>query len=102
IIDQIGKSGTFGDTPNIFATNSYLNTKTHSFSKRNFEVTKTYINKLKKEVNYSSVYDYFALEIRCGRWASQYSEVNNSLGVNMLNIFNNTEVIMLWMTLNTT
>ncbi|WP_180074645.1 hypothetical protein [Acinetobacter sp. YH12116] len=102
IIDQIGKSGTFGDTPNIFATNSYLNTKTHSFSKRNFEVTKTYINKLKKEVNYSSVYDYFALEIRCGRWASQNSEVNNSLGVNMLNIFNNTEVIMLWMTLNRT
>lgn len=97
IIDQIGKSGTFGTTPLCFSIDSYFTTKTHSFSKENAQQTAAYLSDLKKYFRGEQLFDYFALEMRCGRWASQYSEVNNSLGVNMLNIFNCGELIMLWM-----
>lgn len=97
IIDQIGKSGTFGTTPICFSIDSYFTTKTHSFSRENAQQTSSYLSELKKYFRGEQIYDYFALEMRCGRWASQYSEVNNSLGVNMLNIFNCSELIALWM-----
>lgn len=96
IVGQIAKRGLFGNTPGWFNPNSYLLTKTHSFSKENSIETSNYLNKLKSEVPKNSIQDFFALEVRCGRWASRTSEVYNTVGVNMLNIFNCSELIMLW------
>lgn len=102
IIDQIGQSRVFSSqTPSICAAfDSFFVSKTNSFSKENSDYTKLYLQELRDNVSFDNLYDFFALEMRCGRWISQYSEVNNSLGNNLLNIFNNTELIMLWISID--
>lgn len=96
IVGHIGKSGMFGAVPDWLASDSYFITKTHSYSKESEEETVKYLGELKKLVNKRKLFDLFALEIRCGRWGNQSSELYSLLGVNMLNIFNNSELIFLW------
>lgn len=96
IIGHIGKSGMFGAVPDWLANDTYFITKTHSYSKESKRQTIKYLSELRKSVDKDKLFDLFALEIRCGRWGNQSSEIYSSLGVNMLNIFNNSELIFLW------
>lgn len=99
LIDQIGRSNIFPTTtaPDILSKfDSFFISRTNSFSHENSKLTKQYLSYLRSSVPDKHIFDFFALEMRCGRWLSQYSEVNSSLGVNILNIFNNIDILMLW------
>lgn len=97
IIGHIAKSGVFRDVPDLLNYDNYFITKTHSYSKEAKQYTTNYLTELRKQVHNSELYDLFALEIRCGRWANQSSELYSLLGVNVLNIFNCSELIAYWM-----
>lgn len=99
IIDQIGRSNIFpsDSAPDILSKfDKFFISKNKSFSLENAQLTKEYLSYLRSTVQEKHIFDFFALEMRCGRWLSQYSEVNSSLGVNILNIFNNSDILMSW------
>jgi hypothetical protein len=102
IIGQIGKSSLFNAVPYVLSNKMFFLSKTHSYSNKSWDETSFHVDQIRKSADESQVFDLFAWEQRCGRWAGQSSEVYSVLGVNMLNIFNCSEVIRLWIQLDRT
>lgn len=99
IIDQVGKSLLGNAVPTAFARTSYFVCKLHNKEKLVKKEIKEYIKKIKKFEDKNYIYDLFALESRCGRWASQSSMLYSLCAVNSLNIFNCGELIMQWISI---
>lgn len=97
IIGQIGKSSIFNASPRYLAVSSYFFTKTHNYSYAAWKENLKHVNELKAHAPGPLIFDLFALENRCGRWAAQSSELYSACGVNMLNVFNCRELINLWL-----
>lgn len=97
ISDQIGKSLLGNAVPVALATPLYFQCKIHNTDPASRRELKQYLSEIRKANQWDYVYDLFALENRCGRWASQTSMIYSVCGIDYLNIFNCRELIQLWM-----
>lgn len=96
IIDQIGKSLLGNAVPNILATPSYFQCKLHNYERKTRGILKKQVEEIKKCSDRAYIYDLFAMENRCGRWATQSSTVYNICGITSLNIFNCRDLLLKW------
>ncbi|WP_042455471.1 hypothetical protein [Neobacillus dielmonensis] len=96
IIDQIGKSLLGHAIPNRLASAAYLRCKVHNREKQTKQVIEQYLDGLRDYGESKYVFDLFAMESRCGRWASQGGALYALCGITSLNIFNCRELILNW------
>ena len=99
IIDQVGKSLIGNNTPNFLAIPSFFQCKIHNRSNNAKKEIKKHINSINTTNEKKKVFDLFAIESRCGRWASQTSQIYSTCGITSLNFFNCRELIALWTSL---
>ena len=97
IIDQVGKSLLGNSLPECFATERFFQCKIHNTEKLAREELKHYLDEIKSFGCFKQVYDLFAIENRCGRWATQGGTMYSLMSVPALNIFNCREILSLWM-----
>jgi len=96
IMGQIGKSSIGNSLPTRFATQKYFAAKVHNLSaEARFEI-KRHLAEIQATENSDSVYDIFAIENRCGRWASQNGMISSVCSLESLNIFNCRSIIERW------
>ena len=95
IMGQIGKSSLHRSIKECFMGPRYYQCKVHNTSKYSLsEMRKWY--KCAKSNGLKNICDKFSKEIRLGRWASNTNNMYSVFGINMLNIFNCTEIIDIW------
>lgn len=97
IIDQVGKSLLGNSLPYYFATPRFFQCKIHNTEKFARDELSVYLKEIEKEQNPEQIFDLFAIENRCGRWAVQSGTIYSLAGVPSLNIFNSREILLLWM-----
>lgn len=97
-ISPLAKSNFGRNLHEILATPSYLVTKTHNYSRKNYEKTKEWLVDINEFTKLSSIskYDLFFWEHRVGRWTAN-SFLNADLLVNQLNPFNCRWLIEAWL-----
>lgn len=96
-IAPIAKSGFGKRMPEVFATSSYLNTKTHIYSIDSYRVVRRWKKDVQKKAKKSNIskFDLFFWEHRSGRWTSR-SYKNFNLLSNTINPFNCRELLEVW------
>lgn len=94
IIGQIGKSSVGGCISNALFSPRMLRCKTHYYSSKGLVYERLYLDGLSKSEG--SVSDFYAWEIRCGKWATRTSMFYRRAGIVSINIFNCTNLIRLW------
>lgn len=99
IIDQIGKSLLGNAIPNILARPSYFQCKLHNCEKETKKILELQLNEINNSNNKDYIFDLFAMENRCGRWAAQVSTIYSICGITSLNIFNCRELLMKWISI---
>lgn len=97
-ISPLAKSNFGRNLPEFLATPSYLVTKTHNYSKENFEKIIQWTNDVKgySQLSDISKYDLFFWEHRVGKWTAN-SFMNSDLLIGSLNPFNCRELIETWL-----
>lgn len=100
IIDQVGKSLIGNALPERHGTTLFFMLKLHSYSPLAREEIRTWRDGIKRLNSNISIYDLFAWENRCGRWANLYDETFSIAGVCSLNVFNCREIIESWVTIS--
>lgn len=100
IIDQIGKSLIGNSVPSFLATTQFLFCKMHNRNKLVKKEVATYLREIQSSGERSNIFDLFAIEQRCARWATQSSMIYSVCGISSLNIFNCQRIIELWMTVD--
>ena len=96
IIGQIGKSVLGNTIPNRVAGPRYFQCKIHNIAPAARKEMKAYLEGIRKAGQMHQVYDLFALENRCGRWAGQTAMIYSLCGIDSLNIVNCRELLRLW------
>lgn len=99
IIDQIGKSLLGNTIPTFLANAFYFQCKIHNHSVLSRKELNEYLHTVKYNNEFNYIFDLFAMENRCGRWASQGQMIYSICGINSLNIFNCRELILQWIAL---
>ncbi len=99
IIDQIGKSLLGNAIPTFLANASYFQCKIHNCSVLSKKEISEYLHTVKHNNEFNYIFDLFAMENRCGRWASQGGMIYSICGINSLNMFNCRELILQWIAL---
>ena len=99
IIDQIGKSHIGNAIPNCLASPSYFQCKLHNNATGVKQMLKKQIKEMHNSNDRKYVFDLFAMENRCGRWAVQGATIYSICGITSLNIFNCRELIRKWISI---
>lgn len=99
IIDQIGKSLLGNSIPNRLAKPSYFQCKLHNCEKETREIIRLQLDEMLNSDDREHLFDLFAMENRCGRWAAQNSMIYSACGITSLNIFNCRELLMKWISI---
>ena len=96
IIDQVGKSLLGNTVPTKLASSWYFQCKIHNHHPDSRRELEHWMESICAAGQREQVFDLFAIENRCGRWASQTSMIYSACGINALNIFNCAELIHMW------
>ena len=96
IIDQIGKSLIGNNIPTGLASSAFFQCKIHNKEISSRSEIKKHIDSMMTAGKKENIFDLFAMENRCGRWASQTSMIYSACGITSLNFFNCRELILLW------
>lgn len=99
IVDQVGKSLIGNSMPTCFATPLFFRCKIHNSKRESSNELKRYLSEIRNAGDWKDVFDLFAMENRCGRWASQTDMLYSVCSVRSLNIFNCRELILKWISL---
>ncbi len=94
IIDQVGKSLLGNSLPDRYGTAAFFQAKLHNVAAETRQEIQRYLDALGSK---QDVFDLFAIESRCGRWAAQGLMIYSAASIVTLNIFNCREIIELWM-----
>lgn len=95
IMGQIGKSSLHRSVKECFMGPRYYQCKVHNTSKYSLkEIKKWY--KRAKVYGVKNICDKFSKEIRLGRWAADENNMYSLFGINVINIFNSTDIIDIW------
>ncbi len=97
-ISPLAKSGFGKNLPEFLSTPTYLVTKTHNYSKDNYQEVKRWVGDVSKHSHLSNIskYDLFFWEHRVGKWTTN-SYMNADILVDLLNPFNCRELIEAWL-----
>lgn len=95
IIDQVGKSLIGNSLSTIWGSPSFFQCKLHNHSTKIKQVLAEHLEDMSSDCKLYR-YDLFAMENRCGRWASQGGNIYALCGIVLLNIFNCRELICKW------
>lgn len=99
IIDQVGKSLLGHAIPWWFATPFFFRCKLHNRSRMTNKVIAQHISDMQAAGERQLVFDLFAVENRCSRWAAQSDIVLCLTGITSLNIYNCREVLREWISI---
>lgn len=95
IMGQIGKSSLHRSIKECFMGPRYYQCKVHNTSKHSLrEIKKWY--KSAKDYGITNICDKFSKEIRLGRWAADENSLYSLYGINVINIFNSSDIIGIW------
>ncbi len=97
IYGQIMQNALASTVPASLAGAAYLVCKTHNYAPGAKEEIASWVEDLRACGEGASITDLFALEYRCGRWASQGSAISSVCGLASLLTANCRELILLWM-----
>lgn len=100
IIDQVGKSLLGNRLAPRYGTAAYFQCKLHNFSKQAKEELERYLSDVRRKEPADRIFDLFAIENRCGRWAAQGGSIYSLASIPSLNLFNSRELICLWASLD--
>lgn len=100
IIDQVGKSLIGNALSPRYGTAAYFQCKLHNFEKQTRQEIEQWIADARSVEPAEHLYDLFAIENRCGRWAAQGGTLYALASIPSLNLFNSRELISLWMSLD--
>ncbi len=96
IIDQLGKSALGGTLPDFLGTKGYFQCKLHNYSQYTGPELARWLEDAKQRPGGLSIFDLFAWESRCGRWATRVQNVYALMGLPELNLFNCREILLMW------
>ena len=99
-MDQIGKYRFGRRLPTFAATAGFLTCKLHSPVPGIRRHVAQQLREYSRTGCRKAAFDLFALESRCGRWASQATTIYDIMGVQALNLFNCRMVLNAWMSLS--
>ncbi len=95
IMGQIGKSSLHRSIRECFMGPRYYRCKVHNTSKYTLNQMRKWYKKA-KEYGVKNICDKFSKEIRLGRWAADENSMYSLFGINVINMFNSTDIIDVW------